>query len=381
MSYFSNWTFPTNIRFGSKRIDELGNVCKLLNINNPLLVTDKNLKKSLIINKALSIMESKELGSSVYSDVDQNPSNLNLENGINKFNSGNHDGIIAFGGGSALDLGKLIAFMAKQTLPVWDFEDIGDLWKKANTKVIFPIIAIPTTAGTGSEVGRASVLTNTEINIKKVIFHPQILPKEVICDPNLTISLPKSITAGTGMDAFAHCLEAFCSPNYHPMGDGIALEGMRLVKENLLDAFTDGANIRARSNMMSAALMGATAFQKGLGGIHALSHPIGALYNTHHGTTNAIVMKEVLLFNKKSIEDKIESLTSYLKIKNNFNGFIDFIENICDELNIPKKLRELGVDKKNISLLAKMAIKDPTAGGNPVEIKYKDALKLLDICI
>ena len=381
MSLKANWNFPTHIKIGSGRLKEIGQCCSDLNIFNPLIVTDKNLGINEITLNLTDELNSLNLSHSVFSQVDSNPTEKNLIQGLEVLKKGGFDGIIAFGGGSALDLGKLMAFMIAQDLPVWEFEDSSENWKKATTKGILPIIAIPTTAGTGSEVGRAGVLTDSVNKIKKVIFHPEILPKSVICDPNLCLKLPPKLTAGTGMDAFAHCLEAYCSPGYHPMADGIALIGMKLVKDSLLEAYKNGENIEARTNMLSAALMGATAFQKGLGAIHALSHPIGAIYNTHHGTTNAVVMKKVLNFNKDYIYDKIQKLSIYLDIKNGFNGFTDFVDDLCNDLNIPVCLKDIGVEENQIELIASMAIVDPTASGNPRELTFNNTLNLLKDCL
>ncbi len=297
------------------------------------------------------------------------------------FKDGGHDGVVAFGGGSGLDLGKCVAFMAGQTRPVWDFEDIGDWWTRASVEGIAPIVAVPTTAGTGSEVGRASVITNSASHVKKVIFHPKFLPTVTICDPELTVGMPKVITAGTGMDAFAHCLEAYSSPFYHPMSAGIALEGMRLVKEYLPRAYKDGTDIEARANMMSAAAMGAVAFQKGLGAIHSLSHPVGAIYNTHHGMTNAVVMPPVLRFNRPAIEDRIARAAAYLGISGGFDGFYDYVLKLREELGVPDKLSALGVGTDRIDEMSEMAIVDPTAGGNPVELTLDAAKKLFRECI
>ena len=301
MSLIANWSYPTSIRFGAGRIVEIVDACKTIGITKPLLVTDRGLAKLDITVRTLDLLSKAGLGRSIFSEVDPNPTEINATAGIKMFIEGKHDGVIAFGGGSGIDLGKLVAFMIGQKRPIWDFEDIDNWWTRAETNKIMPIIAIPTTAGTGSEVGRASVITNSQTKKKKIIFHPKFLPKIVICDPELTVGMPSSITAGTGMDAFAHCLEAYCSPHYHPMSQGIALEGMKLVKENLPIVFKDRNNMTGRANMMSAAIMGATAFQKGLGAIHSVSHPIGAVHNTHHGTTNAVVMREVLLMNRSAI--------------------------------------------------------------------------------
>ena len=381
MSVIANWSYPTSIRFGAGRIVEIADACKTIAIKKPLLVTDKGLAKLDITHKTLNILNKAGLGSSIFSEVDSNPTEINAAAGIKIFQEGKHDGIIAFGGGSGIDLGKLIAFMVGQQRPIWDFEDVGDWWTRADTANIMPIIAIPTTAGTGSEVGRASVITNSQTQEKKIIFHPKILPKIVICDPELTIGMPSSITAGTGMDAFAHCLEAYCSPHYHPMSHGIALEGMKLIKENLPIVFKDRNNMSGRSNMMCAAIMGATAFQKGLGAIHAVSHPIGAVHNTHHGTTNAVVMREALLMNRSMIEPKIEALCNYLEISDGFEGFICFVTNLNKLLNIPNSLTKLGVKKPNIQALVESALNDPSCSGNPIKLTKENMTQLFKNCL
>ncbi|MBL0375308.1 iron-containing alcohol dehydrogenase [Rhizobium sp. KVB221] len=381
MSITANWSYPTAIKMGAGRIKELADHCKSLGMKNPLLITDRGLAPMPITQNARDILEAGGLGRAIFADVDPNPNDKNLAAGVKAFKDGGHDGVVAFGGGSGLDLGKCVAFMAGQTRPVWDFEDVGDWWTRASTAGIAPIVAVPTTAGTGSEVGRASVITNSETHTKKVIFHPKFLPGVTICDPELTVGMPKVITAGTGMDAFAHCLEAYCSPFYHPMSQGIALEGLRLVKENLLAAYKHGADIEARTHMMSAAAMGAVAFQKGLGAIHSLSHPVGAIYNTHHGMTNAVVMPPVLRFNRPAIEDKITAAAAYLGISGGFNGFYDYVLQLREELSVPDKLSALGVDTSRIDEMAAMAIVDPTAGGNPVELTLEAAKKLFHECI
>ena len=378
MSVTANWSFPTSIRFGAGRIAELADACKAAGMARPLLVTDQGMRDLPITSDALDRLQKAGLSASLFSDVQSNPTDLNLEAGIEAFKAGDHDGVVAFGGGSGLDLGKLVAFQAGQTRPVWDFEDIADWWTRADSDAIAPIIAVPTTAGTGSEVGRASVLTNTDEKVKKVIFHPKILPHTVIADPELTVGMPSAITVGTGMDAFAHCLEAYCAPGYHPMCEGIAVEGMRLVQGNLPLVYKDGSNIEARGHMMSAAAMGATAFQKGLGAIHALSHPVGALFNTHHGMTNAVVMPEVLTFNRFAIEAKIERLAAFLLIDGGFDGFFEFVLSLRSQLNVPDKLGDLGVSADAIPTMARMAPLDPTAGGNPIELSEKAAATLFE---
>ncbi|MDV4177259.1 iron-containing alcohol dehydrogenase [Rhizobium brockwellii] len=376
----ANWSYPTSVKLGRGRIKELADACKSLGIKKPLLVTDRGLASMAITRNALDILEDAGLGRAIFADVDPNPNEKNLEAGVRAFKEGGHDGVVAFGGGSGLDLGKCVAFMAGQTRPVWDFEDIGDWWTRASLEGIAPIVAVPTTAGTGSEVGRASVITNSETHVKKIIFHPKFLPGVVISDPELTVGMPKIITAGTGMDAFAHCLEAYSSPFYHPMSAGIALEGMRLVKEFLPRAYREGTDLEARANMMAAAAMGAVAFQKGLGAIHALSHPIGAVYNTHHGMTNAVVMPAVLRFNRKAIEEKIGRAAAYLGISGGFDGFYDYVLKLRSELGVPETLSAMGIAADRIDELSAMAIEDPSAGGNPVAMTLENTKTLFRDC-
>ncbi|MBJ6372350.1 iron-containing alcohol dehydrogenase [Sedimentitalea arenosa] len=377
----ANWSYPTAIRFGAGRIAELAEACVSCGVTRPLLVTDRGLASLEITRRALNVIDAAGLGRALFFEVDPNPTEANLETGLAVYRDGGHDGVIAFGGGSALDLGKMIAFMAGQVRPVWDFEDVDDWWTRADASAIAPVIAVPTTAGTGSEVGRASVLTNAVSHEKKIIFHPLVLPKIVIADPELTVGMPRAITAGTGMDAFAHCLEAYCSPHYHPMSQGIALEGMRLVAENLPKAYADGTDLSARAEMMSAAMMGATGFQKGLGAIHALSHPIGAVFGTHHGTTNAVVMRPVLRFNRPAIEDRLNRAADYLGIAGGFDGFYDHVGDLIDQLGIPGRLGDLGVTDPDIDALVASALADPSTGGNPVKMTAENTRALLLACL
>ncbi len=381
MTLTGNWSYPTAIRFGAGRIDEIADACGTAGMKKPLLVTDRGLASLPITQDTLALLDQAGLGGDLFADVDPNPNEKNLAAGLAAFRDGGHDGVIAFGGGSGLDLGKVVAFMSGQTRPVWDFEDVGDWWTRADPDGIAPIIAVPTTAGTGSEVGRAGVIVNSETHDKKIIFHPKMLPSIVICDPKLTVGMPAAITAGTGMDAFAHCLEAYCSPHYHPLSQGIAIEGMRLVKEYLPRAYADGADIEARAHMMSAAAMGATAFMKGLGAIHALSHPIGAFYNTHHGTTNAVVMAPVLEFNRSAIETRIERLAAYLGIDGGFDGFYNFVIELNASLGIPADLTALGVENPDLDWLVDSALKDPSVGGNPVAMDRENTRRLLQACL
>jgi len=369
-----NWNYPTTMWVGKNRIKDLGEACRKLNINKPLLVTDNGLAKSKIILDAVSSLTKENIAVQVYSNVVGNPTGTNVVEGVEFFKKNECNGVIAFGGGSGLDVGKAIAFMSGQTLSIWDFEDAGDNWTKANSDKIAPIIAVPTTAGTGSETGRASVILNEDIGEKKIIFHPKFLPSIVILDPVLTLGLPSNITAATGMDALAHNLEAYCSPGYHPMADGIALEGMRIVNKWLIKAVKNGNDLEARMNMLSAASMGSTAFQKGLGAIHSLSHPVNALNNIHHGLSNAIFMPYVLTFNKSAIEQKIIKICDYLELSDkSFKGFIDWVLNLRNELNIPHKLSDVIQEKDfDIERLSKMALNDPSTGGNPKKLTIDD---------
>ena len=372
------WNYPTTMWVGKNSISGLSIACKNLNISKPLLVTDNNFSKSNIIKDALSQLKKNNLSVELYSNVVGNPTGTNVIDGVQMFKEYQCDGVIAFGGGSALDVGKAIAFMSSQSLSLWEFEDIGDNWEKANSDKIAPIIAIPTTAGTGSETGRASVILNEKTGVKKIIFHPKFLPSLVILDPVLTIGLPPNITAATGMDALAHNLEAYCAPGYHPMADGIALEGMRLINECLLKVFKDGSNLEGRMNMLTAASMGSTAFQKGLGAIHSLSHPVNALNNVHHGLSNAIFMPYVLTFNKDVIERKIIKICDYLEFrKKSFQDFIDWVLDLRTKLNMPHKLSEV-IEKKDLDInrLSKMAFEDPSTATNPKKMTVDD-MKIL----
>src|SRR6185503_12870938 len=368
MKLVGNWSYPTSIRFGAGRIAELGEAAEAAGMQRPLLVTDPRLADMPMVKDALGLLAADGVPANVFSGVKPNPVAANIEAGLKALKAGGHDGVIAFGGGSALDAGKVIAFMAGQVRPMWDFEDVGDWWTRADPRGILPVVAVPTTAGTGSEVGRAGVITDEATHTKKVIFHPRMMPAITICDAELTVGMPPAITAGTGMDALAHCLEAYCGPFYHPLADGIAVEGMRLVKENLARAYKQGSDLGARAHMMSAAAMGATAFQKALGAIHALSHPVGALYDTHHGMTNAVFMPYVLAANRDAIEAKIARLSAYLGLTPTFDAFLDWVLELRAEIGIPHTLAGLKVDDAKFDLMSRMAPKDPTAGGNPVPL-------------
>ena len=369
-----NWNYPTTMWVGENRIKDISLACKNLNLKKPLFVTDDQLVNKKIVKDTLINLKNENVTVEVYSNVKGNPTGTNVYEGVVFYKEKKCDGVIAFGGGSGLDVGKAIAFMSGQTLPIWDFEDVGDNWKKANSEKISPIIAVPTTAGTGSETGRASVILNEKTGVKNIIFHPKFLPSIVILDPTLTIDLPPNVTAATGMDALAHNLEAFCAPGYHPMADGIALEGMRLIKKWLLEAVKNGSNIEARMNMLTAASMGSTAFQKGLGGIHSLSHPVNAVNNIHHGLSNAIFMPYVLSFNRDVIENKIVKVCEYLDLKDkSFDTFLNWVLDLRNNLNIPHKLSKV-IENNDFDLdkLSKMALNDPSTGGNPKKLTLDD---------
>ncbi len=375
----TNWNYPTAMRVGPGRIRELPAICAEFGVKRPLLVTDPGLAAMPMVSAAIEANAAAGVPTALFSDVRANPVSANIEAGISAYRAGQHDGVIAMGGGSALDAGKVVAFMAGQTRPLWDFEDVGDWWTRADPDGIAPAIAVPTTAGTGSEVGRAGVILDTATHTKKIIFHPRMLPDVVILDPELTIGLPPHVTAATGMDALSHALEAYCAPGFHPMADGIALEATRIIAEFLPRAVRDGGDIEARGHMLVAASMGATAFQKGLGGMHALAHPIGALFDTHHGLTNAVLMPYVLAFNRETIELRIDRLAAYIGLAiPTFDGFMAWLMDLRRELGIPHGLSELRVDPARRDELAAMAASDPSAGGNPRPFDTAAAAIVLD---
>ena len=363
----ANWNYPTAIRVGSDRLSEIGDCCLSLNMGNPLLITDPGIKDFPFIKEAVDSCKATGLDCNVFSDVQPNPTGTNIEQGVTAFNSGRHDGVIAIGGGSALDAGKAIALMARQGISIWELEDVGDNWTRADVAGIAPIVAVPTTAGTGSEVGRASVILDEAERVKKIIFHPKMVPAIVILDPMVTTGLPPMLTAATGMDALSHSLEAWCSPVYHPMAEGIAVEGMRLVREYLPAAVASGSDVEARTQMLVASMMGATAFQRGLGAMHALAHPLGALYNAHHGTLNAVLMPYVLIANRQAIEPRIIRLAKSIDIPNaSFDSFLDWVLELRETVSIPQNLEDLGIDESQADLIGKMAEVDPSAGTNPI---------------
>jgi alcohol dehydrogenase class IV len=360
-----NWNYPTTIWAGPGRIAELAAACARAGITRPLLVTDEGLTSAPMIRSALAALKNAAL----FGAVRGNPASRHVEAGLGAYRQGRHDGVVAFGGGSALDVGKVVAFMSGQTRPLWDFEDVGDCWTRADPAGIAPVVAVPTTAGTGSEVGRAGVILNEETHQKKIIFHPLMMPRVVIADPELTVGLPRALTAATGMDAFVHCFEAFCAPGFHPLADGVALEGMRIIHEFLPRACADGRDIVARGQMLAAASMGATAFQKGLGGVHAIAHPVGSWFNTHHGLTNAVVLPYVMTFNRGAIEDKADVIARVLDLPaRGFEGFLARVLDLRRELGIPHSLAEIGVSADKAEVIGREAAVDPTAGGNPIAL-------------
>lgn len=377
-----NWNYPTSVRFGPGRIAELADACRSLGMKRPLLVTDPALAKMSMIEGAVASCRAAGLGCEVFSDVQANPVESNVTNGVNAYRRSSHDGVIAFGGGSALDTGKAVALMVGQTRPMWDFEDREDWYTRVNVAGMAPTVAVPTTSGTGSEVGRAAVITDTRDHTKKIIFHPKMLPAVVIADPELTLGLPPNVTAAVGMDALSHNLEAYCSPSYHPLAEGIALEGMRLIHDWLATAVKDGSDLEARAQMMAASLMGATAFQKGLGAMHSLSHPCSANLNTHHGLTNAVVMPYVLSWNRPALGAKMQRLAAYLNLKeHSFNGVLDWILTLRKTIGVPDTLAELGVEPEHAHRFAQQAFDDPSTGGNPVPVTVADFAQLYRNCI
>jgi len=360
-----NWNYPTKIWAGPGRIVELPTACAELGMHRPLIVTDAGLRDSTMIGQARQLLH----GAPVFGDVKGNPVAANVEAGLAAYRTGRHDGVVAFGGGSALDAGKVIAFMAGQKRPMWDFEDIGDWWTRADPSGIAPVVAIPTTAGTGSEVGRAGVILNEQTHQKKIIFHPKMMPGIVISDPELTVGLPPKVTAATGLDAFVHCLEAYCAPGFHPLADGLALEGMRLVKDYLPRAYDDGKDLEARSRMLAAASMGAAAFQKGLGGVHAIAHPVGSFFDTHHGLTNAVILPYVMVHNRAAISDRMKTVARMLDLPQaGFDGVLEWVLQFRERLGIPHTLADIGVTLANPEEIGREAAADPSASGNPIPV-------------
>jgi alcohol dehydrogenase class IV len=370
VSLRGNWNYPTRIWAGPGRISELASACAEAGIRRPLVVTDQGLKTSAMISSAIASVSHARL----FGEVRGNPSASHVEAGLNAFRAGKHDGVVAFGGGSAIDCGKVIAFMSGQTRPLWDFEDVGDWWTRADVAGIAPVVAVPTTAGTGSEVGRAGVILNEATHQKKIIFHPRMMPLIVISDPELTVGLPPNVTAATGMDAFVHCFEAYCAPGFHPLADGIALEGLRLIQEYLPRACANGADIEARAKMLAAASMGATAFQKGLGAVHAIAHPVGSWFDTHHGLTNAVILPYVMIANRDAIAEKSQVIARVLNLQTpNFDGLLRWTLAFREKLGIPHALAAIGVNVSNSSVIGREAELDPSAAGNPMPV---DAAKL-----
>ena len=373
MNYSANWNYPTNVKVGAGRIGELADLCKAMGIQSPLIITDPGLAALPMVPDLVATLSASGLACGLFAAIQANPTGQNVDDGTAYYLEHKHDGVIAFGGGSALDAGKAVALMVGQNRPIWDFEDVGDNWLRVNVEAMAPVIAVPTTAGTGSEVGRASVITDAEKHIKKIIFHPNMLPVQVILDPELTVGLPPSITAATGMDALSHNLEALCSPFYHPMATGIAVEGIRLVHEYLPRAVSDGTDIEARTQMLVCSSMGATAFQKGLGAMHALAHPLGALYNAHHGMLNAILMPYVLQANRSAIEPRIERLTHYMGMeKTGFDGFLSWVVDLRKQLGIPHTLASIDIGETKATTVAQMAVEDPSSGGNPISFSAEE---------
>lgn len=377
MTLSANWNYPTQLAVGAGRISELADQCKSLGMTSPLLITDPGLASLPMVDRIVSNLKEAGLKCGLFADIKTNPTGENVDAGVIHYRENNHDGVIGFGGGSALDAAKAVALMVGQDAPIWDFEDVGDNWTHVNVAGMAPVVAVPTTAGTGSEVGRASVITDQASHLKKIIFHPNMLPAKVILDPELTVGLPAQMTAATGMDALSHNLEALCSPFYHPMGEGIAVEGIRLVQEYLPRAVADGTDIEARTQMLVCSSMGATAFQKGLGGMHALAHPLGALFDAHHGTLNAILMPYILKANQGKIEQRLDRLTRYMGLsENGFDSFQNWVLDLREQLGIPHTLEDIGIDEALAEQVGMMAVADPSAGGNPISFSAAQYQKI-----
>jgi alcohol dehydrogenase class IV len=373
-----NWNYPTSIKAGAGRIAELPLYCKQLGMLNPLLATDPGLASLPMVSNIVALTKGAGLGCGLFSGIKGNPTGQNVNDGVAAFKQGKHDGVIAFGGGSALDAAKAIALMVGQSRPLWDFEDVGDNYLRVNVEAMAPVVAVPTTAGTGSEVGRASVITDEVAHVKRIIFHARMLPAIVILDPELSVGLPPKLTAATGMDALSHSLEAYCVPAFHPLAVGVAVEGMRLVKEWLPAAVADGKNLEARMHMLVASSAGATAFQRGLGAMHALAHPLGAVYDAHHGMLNAILMPYVLKANESVISDRLTTVARYLNLPNpSFKSFLDWVLELREQVDIPHQLAAIGIPDNECARIGAMAVEDPSASGNPIPFT---AQQYADLC-
>jgi alcohol dehydrogenase class IV len=364
MSSLHYWNYPTEIFCGAGALDTLAERCLLLGMRNPLLVTDPGMLPLEPLALLKAHLQQADITFAVFSDIASNPSMADVARGVATFNAGKHDSLIALGGGSAMDAAKGISLSAVDPEGLVRFEwsqiiahypSLADFPRLGLPK----LIALPTTAGTGSELGREAVLTQSEQNIKRVISHPELLPATVILDPVLTRGLPGALTAATGMDALTHHIEAFCSPLYHPMSSGIAVEGIRLIQQHLTDAHVDGQNIVAREGMLVASAMAAVAFQKGLGGVHALAHPLGARYHKHHGLLNAILLPYVLIANQQAISEDITRLARYLELKQpDFAGFLDWVLGLRKQLGIPHSLGEIGLDAEAAVWVGEQALAD-----------------------
>ncbi|MCV4286970.1 iron-containing alcohol dehydrogenase [Pseudomonas capsici] len=363
----NDWNYPTSIRVGAGRVSELADACRVTGIKRPLLITDTFLGSTDMIHNAVADCREALGHCGLFDQVKGNPTGDNVANGLLAYKSGGHDGVIAFGGGSALDAAKAVALMSGQTRPLWDFEDIGQNHLRADPLGIAPVIALPTTAGTGSEVGRASVITDEEARVKRTILHIRMLPRIAILDANLTLDLPAQLTAATGADALTHCMEAYCSPVYHPMAEAVAVKGMQLIKACLPRVVADGHDLEARQQMLVASSLGAAAFQRGLGGVHAIAQSLGALYDLHHGLLNAILLPYVLQANESALTTQMDDLAVYLRLpRPGFEGVMQWLLQLREEIGIPHTLGAIGLDERDAELVGRMAFADGCSHTNPI---------------
>lgn len=363
----SNWHYPTSIRVGAGRVRELPDACRASGIRRPLLITDRDLGGLPMIQQALDDCR-RELGQcGLFDQVKGNPTGGNVAAGLQAYREGGHDGVIAFGGGSALDAAKAVALMTGQSRPLWDFEDIGDNHLRADPDGIAPLVAVPTTAGTGSEVGRAAVITDEQARVKRTLLHIRMMPRVAILDARLTLGLPAQLTAATGMDALTHCMEAWCSPAWHPMAEAVSVKGLQMIQEHLPRVVRDGQDLEAREQMLVASSLGAAAFQRGLGGVHAIAQSLGALYDHHHGLLNAILLPYVLLANQPAVQRQMDDLAHYLRLpKSGFSGVMDWLLALREDSGIPHSLAALGIDEHDAELVGRMAYADGCSHTNPI---------------
>ena len=377
-----DWEFPIPIAYGPGRLNEIAEFCKKSEISKPLIITDKGSKELPFISRLAGLLESASIQNNLFYGISPNPRDDEINAGCNAYRRGNHNGIIAIGGGSALDGAKAIGMTVNSGVNLWDFE-----YRKPdpilNSLDCFPnFITIPTTAGTGAETESTAMITDTVQGMKFCLAHLGMRPSLAILDPELTVGLPANLTAWTGVDALTHALEAYLVPGLNPLCDGAALEGLKLISKWLKVAFDEPKNISARGGMLIGSCLAGVAFTKGLGLVHSISHMIGAEYNTQHGLTNAIILPAVMKFNLPYVGDKVRSISHAMDLKEASSDMIvQEIEQILDYVNIPRSLTEIGIPLECKKRIAKKAMLDSATATNPRLAQIEDVEELTEISI